>query len=318
MKKSIAVDLDGTIAEYKPGYAQRKYIGEPIEPIFSIIKSLDGRGHTIKIFTARANDPSHIPSIKKWLKKHGLGHIEVTNKKTPDMELFLDDRALQVEKNTGRILGKHKLFTESYFSSEETNNTLQGGEVMSSELYGKIFGESTDGEYDYEGKTAGVSGRYKVGGIRDEEKPADRPKKPISKGPENMKNMSAQGGDDGDLAGDPSERDPEGQMQTIKSKAGMVDGPDDMKDPKESGQYAQAGGTRHPSKLKKDTPSGMFEGDLYERIFGSPSDYVEESYDEYDDYDYDYVEEGYEDDDYDDYIEEGGASVSLYDQLFGE
>lgn len=42
--------------------------------------------------------------VKKWLKENGLSNLEVTNVKDFRMIKLYDDRAVSIEKNTGRIL----------------------------------------------------------------------------------------------------------------------------------------------------------------------------------------------------------------------
>ncbi len=339
MGKKVAIDLDGTIAEYQPGYAKRKHIGEPIKPIMDLAKKLDERGQEVIIFTARVHDKSHVPSIKAWLKKHGLGHLKITNIKTPDIAMIIDDRAVQVERNTGKMLGKPKLVFEAASATpgslnvteddfidgvkkKDNEHTLQGGEVMNGKLYDKIFGESgADGVPGYEGEEAGTKGRKSVDGMEDITGIKDaKLSPPKNSAPEGMKNMNAQGGDDGDLAGDPAESTPPGQMQTKKKAAGQADGPDKMARPgAQGGDDGQQAGERAPATIKKDSPKGMFEsasGALYEKIFGPAEDYtdIEESYDDFDEVE-DYVEESYEDEDYEE-LDDAPAG-GLYEQVFG-
>jgi len=101
--KSIGVDLDGTLAHYIK--FDPNHIGDPIPKMIDRVKQWISNGIRIKIFTARATDPKNIPAIKQWLDKNGLEGLEITNIKDPDMIAIFDDRAIQVEKNTGEILG---------------------------------------------------------------------------------------------------------------------------------------------------------------------------------------------------------------------
>jgi len=55
--------------------------------------------------TARADKPHFIPPIKKWLEKHGIGNLKITNQKDMDMIVLFDDRAVQVIPNTGKLVG---------------------------------------------------------------------------------------------------------------------------------------------------------------------------------------------------------------------
>jgi ADP-ribose pyrophosphatase YjhB (NUDIX family) len=98
----IAVDLDGTLAMDNTPFDPAK-VGDPIPEMMNRVKAWVGRGRTVVIFTARAADAKNVPAVKDWLKKHGLGDLEVTNEKRPDMHVFYDDKARRVEYNTGKM-----------------------------------------------------------------------------------------------------------------------------------------------------------------------------------------------------------------------
>lgn len=97
----IGVDLDGTLAHYD-GWRGPRHIGKPIPAMMARVKQWREMGTEVKIFTARASVPEMIPPIKKWLKKHGLGDMDVTNQKDLHMIELWDDRAVQVIMNTGQ------------------------------------------------------------------------------------------------------------------------------------------------------------------------------------------------------------------------
>lgn len=99
-QKVYAVDLDGTLAHHA-GEFDPEVVGEPIEAMMKRVKKWIADGHTVKIFTARAATESNIPPVRKWLKKHGLGDLEITNEKTPDMNFFVDDKAVAISRNKG-------------------------------------------------------------------------------------------------------------------------------------------------------------------------------------------------------------------------
>ena len=99
----IAVDLDGTLAEYH-GWQGEEHIGKPIPLMMARVKNWIAQGRTVAIFTARANDESAIPYVKEWLEKQGLPPLEVTNIKRKEFKEIWDDRAIRVICNTGRIL----------------------------------------------------------------------------------------------------------------------------------------------------------------------------------------------------------------------
>lgn len=98
----ISVDLDGTLAKYN-GYKGATHIGEPVPAMAARVRRWVGRGKRVKIFTARADDEKSVNAIKKWLKDNELPDLEITNLKDKDCIEFWDDRAVAVEKNTGKI-----------------------------------------------------------------------------------------------------------------------------------------------------------------------------------------------------------------------
>ena len=71
--------------------------------MMEIVRQLIREKHTVKIFTARACDPEQFKYVEKWLDKHDLSGIMVTSKKDYGMHLLYDDRAVQVEYNTGVV-----------------------------------------------------------------------------------------------------------------------------------------------------------------------------------------------------------------------
>lgn len=100
----IGVDLDGTLAYYD-GFKGFKKIGKPIEPMLARVKKWIAEGKRVKIFTARAQARKQIPWVRRWLKEVGLPDLPVTNVKDVHMSELYDDRAVQVEKNTGKVIG---------------------------------------------------------------------------------------------------------------------------------------------------------------------------------------------------------------------
>jgi hypothetical protein len=61
-------------------------------------------GRDVRIFTARVTDdrPEVIEAIEKWCQRHLGRKLPITNVKDHFMTELWDDRAVQVEKNTGR------------------------------------------------------------------------------------------------------------------------------------------------------------------------------------------------------------------------
>lgn len=112
----IGIDLDSCLATYESG--QWPKIGKPVPAMLALVKQFLSEGREVRIFTARVghlytNDATNeqfadacaqVDLVNKWCKKH-LGKIlPVTAVKDYDMACLFDDRAITVEKNTGRVL----------------------------------------------------------------------------------------------------------------------------------------------------------------------------------------------------------------------
>jgi hypothetical protein len=106
----IGVDLDGTLAHDLGNKRDNKGLGEigtPIKPMFNRLKKWIAEGKTVKIFTARASSPRQVVMIKKWLARHGLPDLEVTNVKDLRMIELWDDRCVQVMTNLGEPIDRN-------------------------------------------------------------------------------------------------------------------------------------------------------------------------------------------------------------------
>lgn len=112
----IGVDLDGTLAEYH-GWEGVTHIGKPIPAMLERVNAWLAAGEDVRIVTARvshdgtdkrleeARAASH--AIDSWLRKW-LGHsLPITCCKDYGMITLYDDRCVQVEVNTGRLIGEH-------------------------------------------------------------------------------------------------------------------------------------------------------------------------------------------------------------------
>lgn len=105
----IGIDFDGTLAEYHSWPENNERPGAPIPPIVDLLRGLLAQGEDVRIFTARASDPDQKALVEAWLASELGLQLEVTNVKDFGMIALYDDRAVQVEKNTGRILGDERL-----------------------------------------------------------------------------------------------------------------------------------------------------------------------------------------------------------------
>lgn len=107
MNNWIGVDLDGTLAYYDR-WISEYHIGAPIWPMVGRVSCWIAEGKTVKIFTARVHGPDAeriALRIQDWLESVGLPRLEVTNVKDYGMIELWDDRAVQVQANTGEPVG---------------------------------------------------------------------------------------------------------------------------------------------------------------------------------------------------------------------
>jgi hypothetical protein len=102
----VGFDLDGTLARTdNPGHFEPPYpIGEPIPEMIALAQKILAAGVRVKIFTARACEFENVAIVQQWTDKHGLGRLEVTNQKDYNMIRYYDDRAIQMQLNSGKSI----------------------------------------------------------------------------------------------------------------------------------------------------------------------------------------------------------------------
>ena len=107
----IGVDLDGTLAYYDH-FVSPVHIGAPVPAMVARVKQWLAGGKLVKIFTARVGPGNDVEAeaaraaIEDWCDEHIGQVLEVTCTKDWRMVELWDDRAVQVEQNTGVILGR--------------------------------------------------------------------------------------------------------------------------------------------------------------------------------------------------------------------
>ena len=114
----IGCDLDCTLAEYSPkhNWASKNIIGPPIKLMVDRIKKWIEEGKEVRIFTARVSHPKANgveAAIHAWCLKHIGQELKVTCIKDWECIQIWDDRAVAVERNTGKILGGNNVEMDS-------------------------------------------------------------------------------------------------------------------------------------------------------------------------------------------------------------
>lgn len=124
----VGVDLDGTLAHYD-GWVSSSHVGEPVPAMLQRVKLWLAAGEEVRIFTARIHpiDGCVMPgemlmfqpatprdrdavlalrAIQDWCLAWLGVVLPVTNVKDYGMKELYDDRCVQVELNTGKLIGK--------------------------------------------------------------------------------------------------------------------------------------------------------------------------------------------------------------------
>jgi len=101
----IAVDLDGTLAEFHKYDPKDHSIGKPVPKMLERVKKWLDEGRDVRLMTARAaadeDRDVHLRLIKEWMLEHLGRTIPITCSKDQHMIELWDDRAVQVVPNTG-------------------------------------------------------------------------------------------------------------------------------------------------------------------------------------------------------------------------
>jgi 2'-5' RNA ligase len=104
-----AYDLDKTLATQHGAFKGVSVIGKPIPAMVDQVKADMKDGNQVRIFTARvADDPKGMAraAIEAWSQRVFGLVLPVTNVKDRWMRRIFDDRARQVEPNTGKVVGE--------------------------------------------------------------------------------------------------------------------------------------------------------------------------------------------------------------------
>lgn len=117
MRGWIGVDLDGTLAHYT-GWKGPTHIGSPVPLMLERVRAWLKEGKDVRIFTARVSSDGTERrdreaaearvAIEDWCAIHVGRVLPVTNVKDYAMVELFDDRAVTVEQNTGRLIGREQ------------------------------------------------------------------------------------------------------------------------------------------------------------------------------------------------------------------
>jgi hypothetical protein len=108
----IGVDLDGTLAYYSDAQDITN-IGLPVRTMAERVKTWLAEGQDVRIVTARVAVKGKERArqrvlIQRWCKQY-LGEVlPITASKDVEMLVLYDDRCIQVETNTGRLIGQEE------------------------------------------------------------------------------------------------------------------------------------------------------------------------------------------------------------------
>lgn len=116
----IGVDFDGTLA-IDDGYVGPNHVGGPVWPMIHRVKGWLNAGTEVRIVTARVgcsgkdngmgdkDDEAFVKKqralLERWCVQYLGVALRITASKDFDMIELWDDRAIQVERNTGVVIG---------------------------------------------------------------------------------------------------------------------------------------------------------------------------------------------------------------------
>ena len=105
----VGFDLDGCLAKHESGDGVDK-IGDPILPVVILLKE-EAKNYEVRIMTARVCSLMGVEEIRKqtrmiqdWCEVFIGFRPRVTSEKDYEMIRLYDDRARQVQTNTGRLI----------------------------------------------------------------------------------------------------------------------------------------------------------------------------------------------------------------------
>jgi hypothetical protein len=129
----IAVDFDGTLAEYHGWTGDHTILGKPIPKMMDRVKAWLKEGKEVWIFTARVDGAGQaseisIKQIEDWLMEHLGQKLPITNQKRWFMKEWWDDRAIQVTANTGETVEEQRVIAE-----EDIRNLSRKIEILEHE-----------------------------------------------------------------------------------------------------------------------------------------------------------------------------------------
>jgi hypothetical protein len=108
----VGIDLDGTLAHHDH-WRGHTHIGAPIPAMVAYVRELLARGLAVRVFTARVSTTNVeergeiVDAIAAWTLTHIGKALATTCVKDYECVEIVDDRARQVERNTGVIIGTH-------------------------------------------------------------------------------------------------------------------------------------------------------------------------------------------------------------------
>ena len=117
----VGIDLDGTLAVYD-GWKGIEHIGEPIPAMVEYVQELVNAGVDVRIFTARCQEGwEAMALVAKWCFDN-IGYVlPITATKDFGMVFLVDDRAVAVEKNTGRFMSQPFSIATVHFHYSTSN-----------------------------------------------------------------------------------------------------------------------------------------------------------------------------------------------------
>ena len=91
---TISLDFDGVLVDHPdiPSDDKNWWKDKPVRGSLEAVNELS-KNHSLYICTARVD--GELPLVEKWLRDNAFPKLEVTNKKKPYTDIYVDDRAIR-------------------------------------------------------------------------------------------------------------------------------------------------------------------------------------------------------------------------------
>lgn len=114
MKKTVVFDFDGVIHSYTSGWKGEDVIPDPpVKGITQAIQLIRNAGYEVVVVSTRCATQKGLEAVQKYLADNGIEVDRVCKEKPPAI-VYIDDRAICFDGDSGNLLNKIEHFKPWY------------------------------------------------------------------------------------------------------------------------------------------------------------------------------------------------------------